>query len=250
MSFLGVHRNKEKKRQDPSSPRDVDGDSVHWNRSGPKANGSTLKGILKTETERSIVRSISDAMQAEHRPEGEIRMARRGLISQKSVRKLIKSVPNKVRRTTIDSFSDDTLHLRSNTVDDDSSDEKIAAQSLVTEENGPDGKTIFSDKEPFEEQFKDILTEGQYYLGISMLVYMYSHLRETCLMGHTHVKMKDIDVNSHQSQYFNGTNNKYLSFTKTAGSIVRVVVDELACTHDDEEENDLIGKENKEYEKR
>ena len=85
---------------------------------------------------------------------------------------------------------------------------------------------------------------------ISMLVYMYSHLRETCLMGHTHVKMKDIDVNSHQSQYFNGTNNKYLSFAKTAGSIVRVVVDELACTHDDEEENDLIGKENKEYEKR
>jgi hypothetical protein len=138
--------------------------------------------------------------------------------------------------------SDDTLHLRSNIVDDD-------VQSFVTKENGPDDKTIFSDKEPFEEQFKDILTEGQYYLGISMLVYMYSHLRETCRMGHTDVKMKDIDVNSHQSQYYNGTNNKYLSCTKTADSIVQLVVSELG-THDNKEVNDLIGKENKEYEKR
>ena len=139
--------------------------------------------------------------------------------------------------------SDDTLHLQSNIVDDD-------AQSFVTKENGPDDKTIFSDKEPFEEQFKDILTEGQYYLGISMLVYMYSHLRETCLMGHTYVKMKDIDVNSHQSQYSNGANNKYLSCTKTTDSIVQVVVSELDCTHDNKKEIDLIGKENKEYEKR
>jgi hypothetical protein len=35
--------------------------------------------------------------------------------------------------------SDDTLHLRSNIVDDDSSDEKNAAQSFVTKEN--DDKT-------------------------------------------------------------------------------------------------------------
>jgi len=160
------------------------------------------------------------------------------------------NVPNKVRRTSIDSFAEDTLHLQSIIVDNDSSDEYFDSQSFVTTENGPDGKTNFSDEEPFEEQPKDILTEGQYYLGISMLVYMYSHLRETCRMGHTLVKMKDIDVNSHQSQYSNGTKNKYLSFTKTAESIVRVVVDEFACTDDDEEENDLIGEEDKEYEKR
>jgi hypothetical protein len=177
-------------------------------------------------------------------------MARRGLISEKTVRKFMKNIPSKVRRTTVDSFSDNTLHLKSNTVDDDGSGKKIAMESFVTKENRPNDKTDFSDEEPYEEQSKDILTEGQYYLGISMLVYMYSHLRETCLMGHTHVKMKDIDVNSHQSQYSNGANDKYLSFTKTAGSIVRVVVDELACADDDQDANDLIGKENKEYEKR
>jgi hypothetical protein len=69
-------------------------------------------------------------------------------------------------------------------------------------------------------------------------------------MGHTHVRMEDIDVNSHQSQYFNEINKNYLSFTKTAGSIVRVVVDELDCADDDDKEYDLILKENKEYEKR
>jgi hypothetical protein len=31
-------------------------------------------------------------------------------------------------------------------------------------------------------EFTDVLTEGQHYLGISMLVYMYSHLRETSRM--------------------------------------------------------------------
>eukprot|EP00577_Skeletonema_sp_RCC1716_P001680 CAMPEP_0113411076 /NCGR_PEP_ID=MMETSP0013_2-20120614/22049_1 /TAXON_ID=2843 ORGANISM="Skeletonema costatum, Strain 1716" /NCGR_SAMPLE_ID=MMETSP0013_2 /ASSEMBLY_ACC=CAM_ASM_000158 /LENGTH=1727 /DNA_ID=CAMNT_0000297359 /DNA_START=177 /DNA_END=5357 /DNA_ORIENTATION=+ /assembly_acc=CAM_ASM_000158 len=42
----------------------------------------------------------------------------------------------------------------------------------------------------------DVLTEGQYFLSISMLVYMYSHLRETCRMGHTRVKMEEIDCNN------------------------------------------------------
>ena len=123
MSFSGVHRNKEKKPQDPFSPRDIDDDSIHesiWTDS--KQIPPEPEGHTQDETERSIVRSISDAMQADHRPEGEIRMARRGLISRKSIRKLINNTVLNKRRTTIDSFSDDTLHLRSNIVEDDSSE--------------------------------------------------------------------------------------------------------------------------------
>ena len=111
---------------------------------------------------------------------------------------------------------------------------------------------VFSANELLKKD-SDILTEGQYYLGISMLVYMYSHLRETCRMGHTRCKMYDIDVNSLQSQYASGGGGdtvKYLGKTKTAGSIIRSVIDELDYTDENEEENDIIGNESKEYEKR
>ena len=42
----------------------------------------------------------------------------------------------------------------------------------------------------------DILTEGQHYLGISLLVYQYSHLRELCRMGHTRITFEEMDVNA------------------------------------------------------
>jgi len=108
---------------------------------------------------------------------------------------------------------------------------------------------VFSKNELLKKD-SDILTEGQYFLGISMLVYMYSHLRETCRMGHTRCKMEDIDVHSHQSQYRVGETTKYLDDTKTAGSVIRIVIDELDYTDENEEENDIVGDENKEYEKR
>ena len=69
-------------------------------------------------------------------------------------------------------------------------------------------------------------------------------------MGHTRVEMEDIDVHSIQSQYRGGACEKYLDSTKTAGSIIRVVIDELDSTEDQEEDNDIVGDENKEYEKR
>ena len=34
-----------------------------------------------------------------------------------------------------------------------------------------------------------------------LVVYMYSHLRETCRMGHTRINFEVIDVNSFQSLY-------------------------------------------------
>ena len=41
-----------------------------------------------------------------------------------------------------------------------------------------------------------------------------------------------------------------MKHTKTAGSIIRVVIDELDTTDDDDEEHDIVGDGNKEYEKR
>ena len=98
----------------------------------------------------------------------------------------------------------------------------------------------------------DILTEGQHYLSISMMVYMYSHLRETCRMGHTRVTFEELDVNSFQSLYGRGpaisndsSSIKYLNKTKTSGSIVNTVINELGCLNEKEsnEENnqDLMG---------
>lgn len=108
---------------------------------------------------------------------------------------------------------------------------------------------VFS-KTPLERVQKlDILTEGQYFLGISMLVYMYSHLRETCRMGHTRCSMEDVDTHSVQSQYKGGRNTKYLSDTKTAGSIIRLVIDELDDTDDNDADHEIVGGESKEYER-
>ncbi len=109
------------------------------------------------------------------------------------------------------------------------------------------------DKEIFEVQYEDILTAGQYYIGISMLAYMYLDLREKCRMGHTRVKMEDIDVNSRLPQDFGRTGKKYLGLTKTVESIVQAVVDELAGMDnddDDDDENDNFGIKDKEYELR
>ena len=132
-----------------------------------------------------------------------------------------------------------------------------------------------------KEQQIDILTEGQHYLSISMLVYMYSHLRETCRMGHTRINFEDIDVNSFQCLYgrlsilgqqgrgrSSGSSGasgevsseriRYLDKTKSSGSIIRVVIDELGglgssgmnCG-EDKRDYDLIGvNASREYEQR
>ena len=114
----------------------------------------------------------------------------------------------------------------------------------------------------------DILTEGQHYLSISMLVYMYSHLRETCRMGHTRVKFEEIDVNSFQSLYGRvppeeealAGKMRYLDKTKSSGGIIRIVIDELGCDEGDNgngdvderkgQHQDLMGGASREYEKR
>ena len=124
-----------------------------------------------------------------------------------------------------------------------------------------------------KEETIDILTEGQHYLSISMLVYMYSHLRETCRMGHTRINFEDVDVNSFQSLYgrrFSDSSSsndelggegriRYLDKTKSSGSIIRVVIDELGDIGlgssngggEDKRDYDLIGvNASREYEQR
>lgn len=107
-----------------------------------------------------------------------------------------------------------------------------------------------------EESTMDILSVGQHYLSISMLCYMYSHLRETCRMGHTHATFEEIDVNSYQSLYgqeYMDQRRRYLDNTKSSGGIIRIVIDELesqeeATRRKSKFEEETMGA-NREYEK-
>eukprot|EP00956_Cyclotella_meneghiniana_P005315 scaffold6685_cov55-Cyclotella_meneghiniana.AAC.1 len=73
----------------------------------------------------------------------------------------------------------------------------------------------------------NILSEGEYYLAMSMLVYIYALLRETAMLGHTDISFDEVDVNSFQSEVSDGKSQGILTKTKSAGFIIRVVLDEL-----------------------
>jgi len=199
--------------------------------------------------------------------EGELRLAKLGCLSKKSMQNfrdtgVLKKSNSVVTFSDADGNRDSTRSFVNRDDDIDTDTEKIEKVDKVTpittarkpkktsdDEVDKNDTLVFSKNELLKKD-SDILTEGQYFLGISMLVYMYSHLRETCRMGHTRCKMEDIDVHSLQSQYRVGKTTKYLDDTKTAGSIIRIVIDELDYTDENEEENDIVGDENKEYEKR
>jgi hypothetical protein len=91
---------------------------------------------------------------------------------------------------------------------------------------------------PFKQDCGDILAEGIEHLSMAMLINIYSKLREMSLLGHVSVKLRDIDVNSHQ---YNSRKKElkrlghwtaadeakgYLDSTRKAGFIVRAVMDE------------------------
>jgi hypothetical protein len=129
----------------------------------------------------------------------------------------------------------------------------VAAKKRVSEYDDDDdqnaGMLVFSNKMLEEPKKLDVLSEGQYFLGISMLVYMYSSLRENCRMGHTRCNMDDMDTHSIQSQYKGGEAHRYLDTTKTAGSIIRLVIDELDDNDEDDADHEIVGGESKEYER-
>ena len=62
--------------------------------------------------------------------------------------------------------------------------------------------------------------------------------------------MEDIDVHSCYPQYNSRRKIKYLSKTKSAGSIIRVVIDELDAEDENDADHELLSGEGKEYEKR
>ena len=88
----------------------------------------------------------------------------------------------------------------------------------------------------------NIMTEGQYYLSMSMLVYVYGLLRQTSLLGHTEISFDEVDVNSSQAESRRNKSHRYLNNTKSAGFIIRVVMDELekkGAFSDVEKEGDM-----------
>ena len=91
---------------------------------------------------------------------------------------------------------------------------------------------------PLKQDCGDLLAEGSEHLSMAMLVNIYGKLREMSLLGHVSVKLRDIDVNSHQ---YNSRKKElkrlgrwtaadeakgYLDTTRKAGFIVRAVMDE------------------------
>jgi len=176
---------------------------------------SPIEGLVEGQVGHGSVSHIHEDDTNRRYPAGEIEMARKGCLS---------------RETRLD----------------------LRRKGLIKGTNDDSTKSL-SKKDPNiqPDQQKDILAEGQDYLSISMLVYMYSILRETCRMGHTRVKMEEIDVHSFQS-HREGLPTRYLdpSSTKTAGSIVRNVIDELERTDENSKENGVaMDKKSRKYEK-
>ena len=208
---------------------------------GKGNEGNDLSSEVLNEDDDSTIRK---SMPLPRRTSGELRSAAKGIVSRASMLEFEgKEVQPKEKRRI--SFDEDTM-LNGWQLDHSTPDEHNV--------DSPD-KLVFSTKElesdhKHKEEHVDILTEGQIYLGISMLVYMYSHLRETVRQGLTRVKMEDIDVHSCQSVYNARRKIKYLSKTKTAGSIIRVVIDELDGEDENDADHELLSGEGKEYEQR
>ena len=257
---------------------------------------------------RSSVKNIQMNMKRQSLSDAEIRSARKGIMSKQSMLLYDQEQQQQILEDLElsdeenDEYAEAPLHISTLTtqqqqilddfeISDEENNEYAEAplhiSTLTTnissgkEVNHPQ-QTKSSSKFQVDEDTSmatkqvDILTEGQHYLSISMLVYMYSHLRETCRMGHTRVTFEEIDVNSFQSSYGRrspeeealledevqsrpGKVNsgrhrrwckrtsslssldapnvvRYLDKTKSSGGIIRIVIDELG---EEETEDDM-----------
>ena len=106
------------------------------------------------------------------------------------------------------------------------SDEGIAftADKFTPFAHGENLDTAKHHKPKEQNSHSNILAEGEYYLAMSMLVYIYTLLREAAILGHTTIGFDDIDVNLRNNS---NEHAPYLENTKSAGFIIRVVMDEL-----------------------
>jgi predicted lipase len=194
---------------------------------------------LTRELEVDDDEPTNEEPQVPRRSSGELRSAAKGIVSRASMLDFGEAVEPKKKQKRRISFDEDTIPLQT----DDSTAANRMSELVFS------NREIESNLKNSREEHKDILSEGQIYLGISMLVYMYSHLRETVRQGLTRVRMEDIDVHSCHSQYSKRRKIKYLSKTKTAGSIIRVVIDELDGEDENDADHELLSGEGKEYEK-
>ena len=99
----------------------------------------------------------------------------------------------------------------------------------------------------------DVLKTGELYLGVSMMVYMYAHLREMCVTGYTYVSMLDIECNSATQSMFSldGDPPRYLDYALPFDSIISTVMDEYDRAEKDRDFNinEICGNEIKQYER-
>jgi len=210
------------------------------------------------EEEDMKIKELVRAMESSNYPQGEIRQARAGLMSRNSFRKyslVFKPPQNQV------SFLEEEDDHGDITKDEtekprhavENNEATIASNKTIVSQDDKYVPLILSNKELLQKPNRnlDVFAEGQYFLGISVLVYMYAHLRENCRMGHTRCSMHDVDTNSIQSQYNKaGEDTRYLDAAKTIGSIIRLVVDEMECSNDDDDaDHEIVGGESREYER-
>ena len=191
----------------------------------------------------------------------EIHMMRQGCASRRSILSAdsqlrMKRVPSQIHVSFLDDSHSDIAEVEEEKNQQAAEIKKAtvaaAKKVVVSEDDDEDenaGMLVFSNNALEQSKKLDVLTEGQYFLGISMLVYMYSHLRETCRTGHTRCNMYDVDTHSVQSQYKGGKITSFLSASKTAGSIIRLVIDELEDANEDDADHEIVGGESKEYER-
>jgi hypothetical protein len=137
--------------------------------SDPLRHSSDLfNGQLSGEHSDDYLAKVSHEGSTRPISEGEIRSGRKGILSRQSAANsvLIKQI-----------------------LPADSNKQTSARSSAITKAklNMP-GSNMITPFVEFKQQSEDILTEGQYYLGISMLVYMYSYLP------------RDVPYGSHSSQ--------------------------------------------------
>jgi len=144
--------------------------------------------------------------------------------------------PKSNRRSSITDASMICLHSAFTTKSEDnlnSGQQQPLQQQLEVPTSPPVPKKSVS-----FESYEDILTMGINNLSVTMLVNIYGRLREMSLLGHASVRLRDIDVNSHQRNSRmkelkrlnllkpEDENKGYLETTMTAGYIVRAAIDE------------------------
>eukprot|EP00956_Cyclotella_meneghiniana_P004723 scaffold5830_cov38-Cyclotella_meneghiniana.AAC.2 len=191
-------------------------------------------------------------------PSGELRSALKGIGRQSSIMHLQHARPMpQVEESDDESYVGEPTLIHRPYGELRSALKRIGPQSsiILLQPEGPPTQVVYnnntessndlvhSNRESVDHKQKDILSEGQAYLAVSI---------ESARQGLTRVRLEDIDVQSCQSQYNSqDKDTKYLEKTKTVGSIIRFFIDELDNENEkNDKDHELLSGQGKEYEKR